>query len=469
MPSIYSTPSVDTHLETQAVLYPTLQYLVQLLPLDHRRVKHQLQETAQDNPFLIDRSTSLNLGKRGTLLNDVLPEWYTQPSPELNLQEHLAGQISALSLPLRQREALIYLTQWLSPSGYLEETPETWARGSLWSARELELVVSHLQSLDPPGIGARSLQECLLLQLPPQTLPTLLVQDYLEDLAACIEHSLEAKQNRERLLEKLQDSLYKTPKNRHLTSLALDLPTLEAAIRQIQSLEPRPGRNFSYTPAMIAIPDLIAEPQTGGWRVSLAYEVERDFCLNEDAMPAAGFAYALLAQSKSDAQRLATLLHKAQTLLTALNQWQENLLKVGEFLVARQQAFLSSQNNLDLVPTQNQMVAQSVGLSNATISRIVRERYLLIRGQSSQIVPLRSLCTPLGVGGRTPQQLQQSIEQLIQEESITEPLTDEELAQLLKLRFGLAIARRTVTKYRQQLGLEPSHKRRRSNHLSNFT
>lgn len=98
---------------------------------------------------------------------------------------------------------------------------ETWVRDSLWSARELEIVVSHLQSLDPPGIGARSLQECLLLQLPPQTLPTLLVQDYLEDLAACIDHSLEAKQNRERLLEKLQNSLYETPKNRHLTSLAL--------------------------------------------------------------------------------------------------------------------------------------------------------------------------------------------------------------------------------------------------------
>lgn len=362
-------------------------------------------------------------------------------------------------MPLRQREALIYLTQWLSPSGYLEETPETWVRGSLWSTRELEIVVSHLQSLDPPGIGARSLQECLLLQLPPQTLPTLLIQDYLEDLAACIDHSLEAKQNRQRLLKKLLDSC---DKNRYLTSLALDLSTLEVAIRQIQSLEPRPGRNFSYAPATIAIPDLIAEPQPSGWQVSLAYEVERDFCLNEDAI-------ALLAQSKSDAQRLETLLHKAQTLLTALNQWQENLLKVGEFLVARQQAFLSSQNGLDLVPTQNQMVAQSVGLSNATISRIVRERYLLIQGQSSQIVPLRSLCTPLGVGGRTPQQLQQSIEQLIQAESITEPLTDDQLAQLLKLRFGLAIARRTVTKYRQQAGLESSHKRRRSNHLDNLT
>ena len=307
------------------------------------------------------------------------------------------------------------------------------------------------------------MQECLLLQLPPQTLPTLLVQDYLKDLAACVDRSVEAKQNRERLLEKLQYSLYETPKNRHLTSLALDLPTLEAAIRQIQCLEPRPGRNFSYTPTAIAIPDLIAEPQTSGWQVSLAYEVERDFCLNKDAI-------ALLAQSKPDAQRLETLLHKAQTLLTALNQWQENLLKVGEFLVARQQAFLSSQNGLDLVPTQNQMVAQSVGLSNATISRIVRERYLLIRGQSSRIVPLQSLCTPLRVGGRTLQQIQQSIKQLIQEESITDPLSDDQLAQSLKLRFGLAIARRTVTKYRQQAGFEPSHKRRRrSNHLNNLT
>ena len=148
-----------------------------------------------------------------------------------------------------------------------------------------------------------------------------------------------------------------------------------------------------------------------------------------------------------------------------MNQWQENILKVGQFLVERQQAFLSSRDRLDLVPTPQQLVAQAVGLSNATVSRIVRGRYLLVCDQKSLTIPLSALCVPVRVGGRTPQQVQQLLTQLIQEESLTAPRSDEQLAQLLKVRFGLPIVRRTVTKYRRLAGLEPSHKRNLPCHM----
>lgn len=442
------TSTLETNLETQAVLYPTLRHLVQFLPLDHRRVKHQLQASANHNPFLIDRSTAFPTHKREILQNDVLPDWYTPPSPEPNLQGYLAGQIAVLSLPPRQRDALIYLTGWLSPSGYLEGAPEIWAEGSDWSALELKAVVPVLQRLDPPGIGARSLSECLLLQLDSASLPAVLVQHYLDDLAVCIGNTSEAKQNREQLLQKL---------HRSNESIApLDLDRLEAAIRQIQALEPRPGRNFSHTPIVVATPDLKATFQNNGWLVSLAYEVDRDFCLNEEAVK-------LLAQTdrkSRERQRLEALLYKAQSLLTALNQWQENLLNVGRFLVDRQQAFLQSQDRCDLVPTPQQLIAQSVGLSDATISRIVRDRYLLIEAQPHRILLLQALCPPLRVGGRTPQQVQHLIQQLIDSERSTEPFSDEQLAQLLKVRFGLSIARRTVTKYRKLAGIAASYDRR---------
>jgi hypothetical protein len=120
-------------------------------------------------------------GGREALLEDVLPDWYHPPPQGLSLQEHLSGQISVLSLPQKQNDALIYLTQWLSPSGYLEGSAESWARGTVWSPREVKAVVPAIPSLDPPGIGARSLRECLLLQLKYQlkTLAFLLVQYYL--------------------------------------------------------------------------------------------------------------------------------------------------------------------------------------------------------------------------------------------------------------------------------------------------
>ncbi|QDL09176.1 RNA polymerase subunit sigma-54 [Brasilonema octagenarum UFV-E1] len=444
MSALISTPSVETHLETQAVLYPSLRYLVQLLPLDHRRVIKHVRNEVEQNPFL--RSTTSS-GNKETLVSDVLPDWYTPPAAELSLQEHLQGQISALNLSSRQQKALLYLIEWLSPSGYLEESPQVWAAGSGFSISELEGVIPDLQGLDPLGIGARSLQECLLLQLPnqPENLATLLVRDYLEEIAACVSNSTEAQCHRDALLQKLRQ-----------TRSSLDSETLKSAIRQIQTLEPRPARNFSHSPAPIVTPDLKAEPHAGGWQVMLAYEVSRDFYLDEEAVAVLNRPH----RKTKETQRLEVLLQKARSLLTALNQWQDNLLKVGEFLVARQQAFLSSRDALDLVPTPQQMVAQAVGLSNATISRIVRERYLLIGGQPSQIVPLQKLCTPARVGGHTPQQIQQFIQQLIQEESPAKPYSDDQLAQWIKLRFGLPIARRTVTKYRKMAGVDSSSRRK---------
>lgn len=452
---LISAPSPETSLETQTVLYPTLRQLVRLLPWDYKRVVDYFQEEAKNNPFLVENpDSSAKSEGREALLEDILPDWYAPPAQQPNLQEHLLGQISALSLSSRQREALIYLTQWLLPSGYLEGSAQDWVAGTVWNPEELEAVVPLLQRLDPPGVGARSLRDCLLLQLQdrPQSLAFLLVQDYLEELAKCTGNSLEARQNCESLRQKLhqhnQGMAYRAP---------TDIETITAAIRQIQELEPRPARNFGHSNAPIVTPDLKADPQsTGGWQVSLVYEVNQRFCLNSEAIEL------LTKKTKrvQETKRLEALLQKAQNLLTALNQWQENLLKVGQFLIERQQAFLSSRDRLDLVQTPQQLVAQAVGLSNATVSRIVRGRYLLICDQQSKVIPLQSLCVPVRVGGRTPQQVQQLLMQLIQEESPTNPYSDEQLAQLLRIRFGLPIARRTVTKYRQIGGVDPSHQRR---------
>ncbi len=468
MESIATGAALNTRLETQAVLYPTLRQLVRLLPWDHKRVMGYLQEEAKSNPFVVENNGASDWSRsRETLLADTLPDWYTPLDPGLSLQDHLYGQISALSLSERQRETLLYLTQWLSNAGYLEATAQTWASGSPWSPGELEAVVPLLQSLDPPGIGARSLQECLLLQLKdrPQSLPALLVRDYLEELADCTGSSLEAKQSREALRQKLRERCaQRNACGGSLTSLwqsqvtpNLGEDALVGAIRQIQALEPRPARNFGESDAPIVTPDLKAELLSSAfWQVSLIYEVEQRFCLNQEAIGL------LTKQDRRtpDTQRLESLLQNAQSLLTALKQWQENILKVGQFLVERQQTFFSSRDRLDLVPTPQQLVAQAVGLSNATVSRIVRGRYLPICEQPSRIVPLNSLCVPVRVGGRTPQQVQQLLVQLIQEESSIAPYSDEKLAQLLRIRFGLPIARRTVAKYRKLAGLKPAHNRK---------
>ncbi|MDZ8070348.1 MAG: RNA polymerase subunit sigma-54 [Nostoc sp. DedQUE08] len=443
MNSLNSASTLETHLETQTVIYPTLQYLVRFLPWDGKRIFDHLREECKHNPFIIENS---DFHTNEALLDDILPNWYSPIAQELSLSEHLLGQISALSIPSRQRKALTYLTQWLSNSGYLEETPEVWANGSIWSTKELEAVIPLLQSLDPPGIGTRTLQECLLIQLTnqPESLAFLLVKNYLEDIANCIGNTSELKQNYQVLLQKLNQNIN------------VDIEKITDAIHEIQELEPRPARNFGGSDAPIVTPDLKVELIAGSWQISLAYEVKQRFCLNSEAIK-------LLQESpkaRRDTQQLEALLQKARNLLTALQQWQENLLKVGKFLVERQQAFLQSRDKLDLVSTPQQLVAQSVGLSNSTVSRIVRGRYILVCNQHSRIIPLHSLCVPVGVGGRTPQQIQQMLLQLIAEESPPNPYTDEQLAQLLKIQFSLPITRRTVTKYRKIAGIKSSHQRK---------
>ena len=446
MNSLNSASTLETHLETQTVIYPTLRYLVRFLPWDNKRVFDYLREESKHNPFIIENS---DFQSSEVLLDDILPNWYSPTAQELSLSEHLFGQISALSIPSKQREALTYLTQWLSNSGYLEETPQTWANGSIWSPKELEAVVPLLQSLDPPGIGTRSLQECLLLQLKdqPESLAFILVKNYLEDISNCIGNSLESKHNCQVLLQKL---------HQNHQNIDIDIEKITDAIHEIQELEPRPARNFGGSDAPIVTPDLKVELIAGSWQISLAYEVKQRFCLNSEAIK----LFQESPKARRDTQQLEALLQQARSLLTALQQWQENLLKVGKFLVERQQAFLQSRDKLDLVSTPQQLVAQSVGLSNSTVSRIVRGRYILVCDQNSRIIPLHSLCVPVGVGGRTPQQIQQMLLQLIAEESPANAYTDEQLAQLLKIRFCLPITRRTVTKYRKIAGIKSSHYRK---------
>ncbi|OKH21630.1 RNA polymerase subunit sigma-54 [Chroogloeocystis siderophila] len=444
---IGSTQSLTTRLQTDTVLYPTLRQLVRLLSCDRNQVIKHLQAEAKENPFLLETPTE----ERDSLISDVLPQWYDVQAASSTIQEHLYGQIAALSISTQQREALIYLTQWLSSAGYLEQTPETWTKGTSWSPQELERCVPILQSLDPPGIGARSLRECLLLQLQDCTedLAKILICDYLEELADCVGNSSTAIENCERLRQQLNSSLQLSTK--------ITYKDLQVAIAQIQTLEPRPARNFGYSNTPIITPDLQAEltvHQT--WQVSLIAQPRQRFCLNQEAIH-------LLQQPQAKAQnkqRLENLLQKAQSLLTALDQWQENLLKVGQFLVERQKAFLHSQDALDLIPTPQQIVAQSVGLSNATVSRIVRGRYLRVCGTRDRTIPLASLCVPVSVGGRTPQQIQQLLLQAVAEESADQPYTDEQLVQLLKLRYHLSIARRTVAKYRKAAGIAPTSMRR---------
>lgn len=447
------SPTVETRLDMQAALYPTLKHLVRFLPWNHHQITRYFQEELRHNPFIAE---SLKIeGNHDPLLKDVQPEWCGSTASGISLLEHLEGQLSVWSLLPRQREAVHHLFFWLSPSGFLEGNAVEWAIGTEWQPYELESAAAILQRFDPPGIGARNLQECLSLQIQSsdketpdwlRNLARALVEDYLDGVANCLDCTAEAIADARSLLETL----------RAQSQPDLTLNDLTTALTWIQALESRPARHFEVSPPPIVVPDLQAEPQPNGdWQVSLTSEIDQRFHLNPEAIDRLERSDSQSSQS----QRLQELLQNARHLFTALRQWQENVLKIGEFLVHRQQVFLHSQNALDLVPTPQQLVSQTLELSNATVSRVVRDRFLRLCLSPERTIALQTLCTAVSVGGRTPQQIQHWIKEIIENESPTKPYSDEQISQLLKLRLNLSIARRTVAKYRQMAGLAPANSR----------
>lgn len=358
---------------------------------------------------------------------------------ETSLNDHLHGQLNVL--PLSPRDLLLARTvvESLDDDGYLrtplEELIDVAGLDPVADLQEMQIALKRVQSLDPAGVGARDVGECLRLQLPAIVCPDMralaqaIVTDHLPTLAA-----------------------------RDLATLARKLgepvARIEAVCDRIRRLDPRPGWRIGSSQVPYVVPDVIVKKVRGQWAVQLNPAIVPKVRLNQ--------VYAKLFQRHRTPanSELGAHLQEARWTLRNVEQRFSTILDVAEAIVRRQQAFLDY-GPMAMKPLGLKEIAEEVGIHESTVSRVTNNKYMATPVgvlelkyffSRAMISANGSACSGTAIRGL--------IKDIIEAENPEQPLSDAEITRQLAQQ-GLVVARRTVTKYRQMLKIEAVDRRRR--------
>jgi RNA polymerase sigma-54 factor len=318
----------------------------------------------------------------------------------------------------------------LDEDGYLRADLEEIAQRCGVTASDVEKVLILVQGFDPPGVAARSVQECLLLQLRADPTPDPLAIEIVE------EHF---------------DALSKRRYADIARALKRPVDRVMEAIEEIMALEPKPGRSFGASDARYIVPDVIVQ------------KVGDEYAVNEEGVPRLrvnALYRTLLRSAGNDArQYVEQKLRSAMWLIKSVDQRQRTLRKVTQSIVKFQRDFLD-RGIAHLRPLSLRDVGEDIGMHESTISRVTTNKYV----ETPQGLFELKYFFHSGIASGDGEMVSSvSVKKMIQDYLATEdaakPFSDQEIAQYLKAR-GLTIARRTVAKYREELGILPSHQRR---------
>ena len=353
---------------------------------------------------------------------------------EVSLQEHLLDQLKHLDISDKERARAELIIGSVDNTGYLRSILADLATIAEVDVREMEKTLSLVQSFEPPGIAARDLKECLLLQLKRAGNSDLifeqLIEEYLDDIAA----------NKLPLVAK---------------KMNLSIEELHFYINKIKRLNPYPGTVLTPDSPVYIVPEVKIEKIDGKFVV----------IPNDESIPklrVSQFYLKLLenpATSKETREYIKEKLLKSKSLIKSLVQRQKTIVKIAEVILEWQYEFF--ENGIEaLKPLNMQYVADKLELHETTISRAIANKYMLtpfglfefkfffssgFQSESGEDVSSRSV--------------KEKIKDLIARENPAKPISDSKIAKLLKEQ-GLSVARRTVAKYREDMGIPSSHLRR---------
>lgn len=368
--------------------------------------------------------------------NDSYPE---QAALSASMREHLHSQLSISQIDGKDRLVVGMLIDALDENGYLAqdlaELAELLPAELAITLDDLETALVQLQYLDRPGIGARSLSECLALQLkalpedtPQRELAIELASHHLDLLAS---HDFS---KIKKLLRCTDDSL-------------------RSAQSLIVSLNPKPGDEFDSSVADFVVPDVIVEKHKGKWRARL----------NQDAMPRlrVNQLYANILQQRDDKSGapLVAQLQEANWLVKSLRQRFETILRVGQAIVERQGAFLEH-GEIGMRPLVLREIADELELHESTVSRSTTQKFMRTpRGIYEFKYFFGSGLSTESGGVCSSAAIRELIKQLVGGEDPCKPLTDGRMSEILAQQ-GIVVARRTIAKYREALHILPVNLRK---------
>jgi len=452
-------PRLAPGLSQRLTLAPRLSEALRLLALPTLELTEALTQALESNAMLEQDES----GETETADAPETPEvdsweqldWSSAPAPAASgdppetaepaadLRWHLLDQLALERLSARDHAIAVAVVDALDDDGYLREEPDE-IRAALdtfdppAAPDEIEAVIHRVQRLDPVGVAARTPSECLLLQLSERASDT-------PGLAAA-----------RRLVATHFEELGRADAARLQRLAGATAGAVDAALRLIRALDPYPGARIGPAPAEYLLPELIARQGPDGWRVEPNSRSGPRLAVNED------YAAWLAAHRQGEgAAALAGQLEEARWLIRALAQREQTLVRVGTVLVRRQAGFVEA-GPRHLGPLTLREVADEIGMHESTISRAVQGKSIAApRG----VIPLRHFFSAAvskgGDASHSARAVQERLRAIVASEDPARPLSDAALVAALG-QDDIHIARRTVAKYREALGLAPARERRRA-------
>lgn len=473
--------SLDLRLGQHLTITPQLQQAIRLLQLSTLELQQEIQEALESNPLLesedsygdpvpeaeIPAETSTDTPEttetpepedgdsldmqeweefRSTSSNpdnDDLPDIESRNSLPVTLKDHLFWQLQMSSMSPADQLIASALIDSINEEGYLGCTLGdiclllATQLGPDLDEPEVEAVLHQIQNFDPLGVGARTLGECLRLQL--RALP-------------------EATAGRDAALALAHDDYLGLLGKRDYVQLRrvlkLKPEALQAAIDLIQTLNPRPGSQMSESHADYVVPEVIVKKYRGVWRAELNISALPRLRINAQYK-------ALVQRGDSSPQNrfLQDHLQGARWFLKSLQSRNETLIKVAKTIVDRQRGFFDHGPEA-MKPLVLHDVAEIVGMHESTISRVTTNKYMWTpRGIFELKYFFSSHVSTADGGACSATAIRSLIRKLIEQEVPSKPVSDSQLAEILEGQ-GINVARRTIAKYRESLNIPPSHQRK---------
>lgn len=369
--------------------------------------------------------------------NQEWPSYDSRLTEPTTLVDHLVWQLRMSDCSEQEREIGGMIIGNLDKDGYLDATIEEIAEMALAEPEKVEQVLAKVQTFDPTGVAARDLRECLLVQAkaldPEEPLAVRIIEDHL--------HYLETK-NYAALIRALKHS----PEE------------VKAAVDVILGLDPRPGSAFNKETIEYISPDIYVFKVDDEWVI----------LLNEDGMPklrvspyykdALGEGDSLPTETRDYIQ---TKLRSAAWLIKSIHQRQRTLYRVSQSIVKLQGDFFEK-GVAYLRPMVLRDIAEDVGMHESTISRVTASKYMHTPHGIFELKYFFNSSINSVVGEAVASEsVKERIRQIVREEDLSKPYSDQEIVEILE-KENISIARRTVAKYREMLGILPSNRRKKS-------
>ena len=471
---------LELRLSQKLILTPQLQQAIKLLQLPHLELSEFLSQELIENPFLEEsveeipveeltqeekESVEIEEAQEDAeaplekLMNFTVDEYFEErgydgkdlgyfnpgtvspPSFEQfltrgpDLYDHLLWQLRFSNEPESIRKIGEVIIGNIDENGYLRASIEEIITGAEAQRETVEKALSLIQGFDPIGVGARNVMECLLLQLKALNLGGTLV---------------------EKIIINNMDELEKRKYPQIAQQYNLPLKDIMSAVKIIEGLEPKPGRNFSNYNTNYVVPDVFLVKTADGYQI----------ILNDEGLPrlrVSSFYKKLIQQnnavSKEDKQFLVEKLRSAVGLLKSLDQRDRTIYRVTESLLSLQKEFFDKGIKY-LNPLTLRDVASVLNLHESTISRVTSSKYLSCEHGTFCFRFLFSSALQSGMGSVSSTSVKDIIKKIVIEEDSQKPLSDQNIGEMLK-KNGIIIARRTVAKYREGMGIPAQTHRRK--------